>query len=258
MIDQQRIDTIKQSVDIAPFIRACGVELKQSGKSFKGYCPFHEDRKSPSLSVTPAKRLWQCFGCGKGGDVIDFAKEFDGTDFNSTVEKLETYIPAAGLKSSKRKPVKKKRDPEPPPLTPAHYKLLQRVADFYHTAFNEDSRAVDYLVDRGISNKKLFSDYQTGFANGTLLNVLPSDGETIIRLKELGILNKKGKEHFYGCVTFPLYDSNNNPVGMYGRKIHEFDNGSISHLYLPGVRKGIFNRQGKGSGSVRVQYKKVT
>ena len=250
MIDQQRIDTIKQSVDIAPFIRSCGIELKQNGKSFKGYCPFHEDSKSPSLSVTPDKRLWQCFGCGKGGDVIDFAKEFDGTDFNSTVEKLETYIPAASLKSSKRKPVKKKRDPEAPPLTPVHYKLLQRVADFYHTAFNEDSRARNYLADRGISNKQLFSDYQVGFSNGTLLNVLPSDGETIIRLKELGILNKKGNEHFYGCVTFPLYDSNNNPVGMYGRKLQEFDTGTISHLYLPNARKGIFNRQGAGSGTV--------
>ena len=74
MIEQQRIDTIKQSVDIAPFIRSCGIELKQSGKSYQGYCPFHEDSKSPSLSVTPCKQLWQCFGCGKGGDVIDFAK----------------------------------------------------------------------------------------------------------------------------------------------------------------------------------------
>jgi len=253
MIDQEIINTIKEGIDLVPFIQGCGIDLKQSGKSYKGYCPFHEDKKSPSLSVTPSENLWQCFGCGKGGDVIDFAKEFDGTDFHTTVEKLETYIPSTNSSNAstktKKKPVKKKKESEPPSLTPAHYKLLQRVVDFYHTAFNEDSRALDYLHEtRGITNKTLFADYKIGFANGTLLNVLPDDGKTITQLKELGILNKKGKEHFYGCATFPLYDSNNNPVGMYGRRIPEFDF-EPHHLYLPGGRKGIFNRQGAGLNS---------
>lgn len=155
--------------------------------------------------------------------------------------------------TSKKKPVKIKKTKEEPELTPAHYKLLKRVAAFYHTAFNEDPRAMEYLADRGISNKQLFSDHQVGFANGTLLNVLPSDGETILQLKELGILNKKGREHFYGYVTFPLYDSNNNPVGMYGRFVQEeeiVEHDLVNHLYLPGERKGIFNRQGAVTGPV--------
>ncbi|HHD56990.1 MAG TPA: toprim domain-containing protein, partial [Desulfobulbaceae bacterium] len=76
------------------------------------------------------------------------------------------------------------------------------------------------------------------------------DGETITRLKELGILNKKGREHFYGCATFPLYDCNDNPVGMYSRRVYAFEKDNIpSHLYLPGPRKGVFNRHGVKSGS---------
>ncbi len=135
-------------------------------------------------------------------------------------------------------------------LTPVHYKLLQRVADFYHTAFSEDPRAADYLADRGITDKSLFADYKIGFANGTFLNVLPNDGETVERLKELGILNDKGREHFYGCATFPLYDANNNPVGIYGRKVSQFEKDNLpKHLYLPGERKGVFNRQGAKSGT---------
>ncbi len=254
MIEQARIDAIKDGVDLAPFIQSCGVDLKKTGRGYKGHCPFHEDSKTPSLSVTPAKQLWQCFGCGKAGDVIDFAREFEGTDFNTTVEKLETYIPAASSGSStlkaEKKPVKKKNN-EPPPLTPAHYKLLKRVVDFYHTAFTEDPRAMEYLHDRGISdeNKNIFVDYQIGFANGTLLNVLPDDGETVTQLKELGILNAKGKEHFYGCATFPLYDCNNNPVGMYGRRVPGMGDTAL-HLYLPGERRGIFNRQGARTGPV--------
>lgn len=243
MIAQDKIELIKQQVDLAPFIRSCGIELKKSGSSYKGYCPFHEDKKNPSLSVTPSKRLWQCFGCGRGGDVIDFAREFDGTDFNATIEKLKSYIPTTAPKtptSTTKKPVKKKNDTL---LTPAHYKLLQRVVDFYHTAFLEDTRARDYLYNRGITEPAVFADHKIGFANGTLLNVLPDDGETIVKLKELGILNNRGKEHFYGCATFPLYDVNNSPVGMYGRRVEGMGN-TASHLYLPGERRGIFNRLG--------------
>jgi DNA primase len=187
MIDQKRINTLKESVDLTAVIQAYGIDLKKSGKSYKGYCPFHEDTKSPSLSVTPMENLWQCFGCGTGGDVIDFIRKHDGISFKEAVAQLR------GGEASKRQkqPVKRKRAKEEPELTPAHYKLLKRVAAFYHTAFNEDSKAMEYLTDRGISNKQLFSDHQTGFANGTLLNVLPSDGETIDQLGELGILNKE-------------------------------------------------------------------
>lgn len=241
MIDQERIDTIKDGVDLAPFIKSCGIDLKKTGRSYKGFCPFHEDSKSPSLSVTPSKQLWQCFGCGKGGDVIDFARAFNKTDFNSTVEQLETVI-----KTKPTKPVKIKKDALPV-LTPTHYKLLKRVVDFYHTAFNEDPRAREYLQGRGITTKTLFADYKIGFANGTLLNVLPDDGKTIQQLKELGVLNPKGKEHFYGCTTFPLYDENNNPVGLYGRRVYGH---GAEHLYLPGERRGVFNRQSLKSSPV--------
>ncbi|HHD56903.1 MAG TPA: hypothetical protein ENK89_04405, partial [Desulfobulbaceae bacterium] len=183
MIDPAHINALKESVDLPAVIRSCGVSLKKSGNSYKGYCPFHEDTKSPSLSVTPAENLWQCFGCGAGGDVIDFLQKKEGLSFQDAVARLDTG-------GRKKTPVKeKKKKEESAALTPAHYKLLQRVVDFYHTAFTEDPRAMDYLVDRGITDKTLFADYTIGFANGTLLNVLPSDGETITRLKELGILN---------------------------------------------------------------------
>ncbi len=266
MIAQHEIDSLKDGVDLAEVIQSRGIVLKKSGRSYKGFCPFHEDQKTPSLSVTPSKNLWQCFGCGAGGDVIDFIRKHDGISFKEAVARLsggETSNlqkqPAAirNQKSEaggqkKKQPVKRKKTKEEPPLTPTHYKLLKRVVSFYHTAFNEDPRAMDYLQDRGITDKSIFADYRIGFANGTLLNVLPSDGETVNQLKELGILNSRGREHFYGYVTFPLLDENNNPVGMYGRFVQEeesVDRELVNHLYLPGERKGVFNRQGVKSGT---------
>ena len=79
-----------------------------------------------------------------------------------------------------------------------------------------------------------------GYANGTLLNILPDDEEIIKSLKTIGILNGKGKEIFYNCVVFPLYDAKGAIVNLYGRNID--DDCEIKHLYLPGKRSGLVNR----------------
>lgn len=247
MIEQERIDAIKSCVDVAPFIKACGIELKRNGKGLHGHCPFHDDKTTPSLSVTPGKNLWQCFGCGKGGDIIEFVQLFDRVDFKTAVQKLETYLPVADPNPGQSRKAVKKESNQEKPLTAAHLKLLARVIDFYHAAFCEDSRATGYLASRGITDKQIFSDYTIGLANGTLLNVLPDKGEIMQQLQELGILNGKGNEHFYNCVTFPLYDLAGNPVGIYGRRI---EGEGAHHLYLPGERKGLFNRQAAKSNQV--------
>ena len=248
-IEKERIEAVKRSVDLVALVKSRGVTLKKNGKGYKGLCPFHKDDKSPSLSVTPSENLWQCFGCNAGGDAIRFVELFDKVDFKQAVRELEGFVAGAGPVEKERAVKKEKQVAKP--LTAAHFKLLARVVDFYHTAFGEDPRAAEYLADRGIADKQICSDYKVGFANGTLLNVLPDEGEIRQQLRELGILNDKGTEHFYGCATFPLYDANNNPVGIYGRKVFEFEQeNSPAHLYLPGERKGIFNRQGADRKSV--------
>jgi DNA primase len=241
MIEPEQIEAIKRAVDVVPFMQARGVELKRIGSGYKGYCPFHEDKNSPSLSITPGKNLWQCFGCGKGGDIIEFVQLFDQVDFKDAVEKLATYVPEdRGQRTEDRKTAVKKENKQPKALTPAHTKILSRVIDFYHRAFCEDPRGREYLTGRGITDTKLFSDHKIGLAAGTLLNVLPEDGEIKEQLQEIGILNDKGTEHFYGCITVPLYDCAGNPAGLYGRRIMGT---GADHLYLPGSRRGIFNRQ---------------
>jgi len=238
MIEKDKIEAIKHGVDLAALVQAKGIALKKNGKSWFGLCPFHND-KNPSLSINPTKNLFQCFGCGAAGDVIRFVELIDHVDFKEAVKRLSDN----GLQVMPPKP-SRPASAQPPGLTAKLQKLLARVIEFYHTAFGEDPRARQYLEKRGITDKAVLSAHKAGFANGTLLNVLPAEGEVKSQLKQLGILNERGKEHFYGCATFPLYDADGNPAGIYGRRIDEAAHpGSARHLYLTGERCGLFNRQ---------------
>ena len=240
MIEKETIESIKSGVDLVDLVKAKGIHLKRNGKSYFGLCPFHSD-KNPSLSITPSTNLWQCFGCGAGGDVIRFIELFDQVDFKEAVARLS--VTGDQLSVAKEKTISRSRQPKAS-LSAKLIKLLNRVIEFYHTAFTEDPRAKDYLVKRGITDNTLFSDYKIGFANGTLLNALPGDGDVYEQLKEIGVLTDKGHEHFYGYVTFPLYDLNGNPAGIYGRCLDKMVTGDVpDHLYLPGPRHGLFNRQ---------------
>jgi DNA primase catalytic core len=260
MIDQYEIDTIKKGVDLVPFMRACGIELTQVGGNYRGFCPFHEDT-TPSLTVNPKENLWNCFGCDKGGDNIRFVQLFDRISFQDAVERLKGYFPGGQLpesntnknkKSNKSKDTKetkeavkeKKRSSQP--LTIKEKKLLARVVNYYRHTFTKDPRGLEYLKGRGITKPQSLQDFEVGFVNSTLTDILPvtdpdSDDETIDTLKKLGILNPKGNEVFYNCVVFPLYDEEGGVVNLYGRNISAEN--KVSHLYLSGSRQGLVNRQ---------------
>jgi len=252
-ISKEEIEAVKEGNDLVTVIRSRNIILKKKGKSLVGLCPFHEE-KTPSFTVDPEKQLWNCFGCartgkGSGGDVIGFVVKYDGVTFREAIDKLNN---GGGKKAAKACPEPGRREkkttnqqseidnPKSEIKRPNHQKLLKRIVDFYHTTFTEDIRGLDYLKSRGIEDKSVFADFKVGFANGTLLNALPDDGEVMDSLKQLGILNDKGNEFFYGSVVFPLYDINGGIATLYGRRI---DDAGANHLYLPGSICGLFNRQ---------------
>ncbi|MBK1883648.1 AAA family ATPase [Luteolibacter pohnpeiensis] len=86
MISEHTIERIRQEADIASIIGGF-VNLKKSGSAYEACCPFHNE-KSPSFKVTPDKGRFHCFGCGKGGDVIQFIQEHEGKSFIDAVEYL--------------------------------------------------------------------------------------------------------------------------------------------------------------------------
>ena len=86
LITDESIERVRQAADIVEVI-SVHTDLRRQGAQMMGLCPFHEER-SPSFSVDPSRKVYHCFGCGVGGDVIRFMREKDGLDFPSAVELL--------------------------------------------------------------------------------------------------------------------------------------------------------------------------
>jgi hypothetical protein len=90
-------ETILQHLDFESFYRNALPSFQGTGKQKKAFCPFHADEKTPSLSINTETGAYNCFGCGKGGDVIRFVQESRGLDFNESLQHLSDL---AGLSHS--------------------------------------------------------------------------------------------------------------------------------------------------------------
>jgi len=104
-IPENIVERIKNESDLVSVISEF-VGLKKSGGSFKGLCPFHQE-KSPSFFVVPSKGFYHCFGCGKGGNAINFIMEYEKLEYPAALrylaEKAGISIPRTILPIPMRK-----------------------------------------------------------------------------------------------------------------------------------------------------------
>jgi DNA primase len=86
---KDEINQIKEESDIILLIGSV-IELKKRGSSYFGLCPFHNE-KTPSFSVSPSKQLYHCFGCGEGGDIINFVMKYKNISFIEAVNRIKQF-----------------------------------------------------------------------------------------------------------------------------------------------------------------------
>ena len=232
-------DQIKRTTNLVRVVESYGIALKKTGKDHVGLCPFHDDHK-PSLRVTGGKGLFRCPACGATGNVIQFVAKKEGLTDREAALKLLGQVPGVKPGSKVAAPPATAAPPPPSvPIPPPHpAALLQRVAAFYAKTLHKDRAGLDYLKGRHLDDPAMLAAFQAGYCNGTLPGVLPKEGELMDGLKALGVLNARGQEHFRGCVTIPILDTQGNVSGLYGRRITE---AGPPHLYLPGPHRGVFN-----------------
>lgn len=83
------IDEIKSRIDIVDLVSEAGVKLRHAGKNYTGFCPFHDNKRSPAFVVWPESGTWRCFGqCNEGGDIFKFVMKREGIDFKEALNKL--------------------------------------------------------------------------------------------------------------------------------------------------------------------------
>jgi DNA primase len=194
--------------------------LRKAGARYSGRCPFHEER-TPSFSVNPADKLYHCFGCGKGGDVITFVRETENLDFAGAVEWLaERFRVTLEYEetSPQQEQTRKRRD--------RLHAVLDQAAAFYErhlwdTAAGAPVRA--YLESRGL-REAVCREFRLGLAPGTgLAQKAQQKGFTREELRAAGLTNARGNDYFPQRLMFPLADARGRIVGFQARKLHEDD-----------------------------------
>ena len=100
LVPRETIDEIQSRSDIVEIISECGVVLRPTGQSYKGLCPFH-DEKTPSFTVSPQKQMFYCFGCQTGGNIFTFLQNHEGKDFKEALEWLAGRLNISDSRSSR-------------------------------------------------------------------------------------------------------------------------------------------------------------
>jgi DNA primase len=251
-IPNEAIEQIKQTTDIIALIQSRGTILKQKGLNWTGLCPFHNDTNTPNLIVTPGKGLFRCMAadCGKTGNAIQFVQYHDGLSFRHAFELLDKGGKAAfeNATAPAIKSVTTKLDCPLNPDEKDHHKLLDRVANYYHSRLSTiDGKAItDYLKKRGLElDEATLKKFRIGISDRTLGLRIPHSrnlkGKAMRKqLKACGIFKPNGFEHLNGCITIPITNLQGETTQLYGRRIARCAKPD-RHLYLARPQKGIFN-----------------
>ncbi len=211
---------VREHAHIDEVVTAAGVALKNAGGGQKkGLCPFH-DEKSPSFHVTPSKNYYHCFGCGAGGDVIDFMMKTDHLSFTETIERLASQI-GYTLRYEEGGPT------QPTSKRSRLYAANLEAAKFYRDLLNTSPDAVharDLLTKRGF-DRAACDAFAVGYAPNSwdgLTKHLRAAGFTIEELEEVG-LSKMGErgpiDKFRNRIMWPIKDISGDIVGFGARKL---------------------------------------
>ncbi|MFH1219541.1 MAG: DNA primase [Candidatus Eisenbacteria bacterium] len=228
-IPEDVVDKVREAADIVEVI-SDHVTLKQTGKSFKALCPFHPE-KTPSFVVSREKQIYHCFGCGAGGNVINFLMQYESVTFPEAVRALaKRYgipVPRTG--------------PQVGSDVDFAYRLNALAAKVYSAAMSatkEGTQARAYLRSRGI-DEATENEFMLGYA--------PSEGNLLLqearrykideaKLAALGLAVGSGREMrdlFRRRLIFPIVSAGGRILGFGGRVL---DSSQPKYLNSPETR----------------------
>ena len=193
------IPALKARHPLGDTVEASGVRLRGRGRVRQGVCPFHDELEG-SFTVYADSEKWYCFGCGLGGDVLDFVQRSENLSLPEAIRRLDGgHWPVPGA-TPRPDPA---RRPKVMPLPSRDPSLLTAAARFYAGQLRRHSAGLDYLRSRGLGPDAALR-LGIGFAPGDgLRQSLESAGFTADRLRDCGLFTERGSERFAGMVVIP-------------------------------------------------------
>ena len=221
------VEDIKNQVDIVDLVSET-VNLRRTGKNYIGFCPFHENTRTPSFVVFPDSGTWRCFGqCSEGGDIFSYVMKRDGCDFQTA---LETLAKKAGVEL---KPYAK--DDEARDEKKRLYELMNEAVEYFHNNLTQHpagKAALAFLTEKRGLKPETIEKFRLGYALASwdgLTQHLLGKGYSRQELIDTGVVSEQRDEkgevipngrfydRFRNRVMIPIGDSRGNWIAFGAR-----------------------------------------
>ena len=249
MIDSATVDRIFSAADIVDVVSDY-VTLKRRGVNYIGLCPFHNE-KTPSFTVSPAKNICKCFGCGKGGNPINFIMELENLSYYEALKFLAKKYNIE-IQEKELTPEQIQQQNERESLIAVTEWAQKHFTDNLYNHIDGKSIGMSYFAHRGF-REDIIKRFQLGYAidkrdeytqealkKGFKLDYLEKTGLTIVKENNYLI------DRFHGRAIFPIHSVSGKVIGFGGRAIKKDDqvkyqNSPESEIYHKGqIVYGIY------------------
>jgi len=218
IISQETIDAVSSQADIVAVVGDY-VQLENRGNQWWGCCPFHHE-KTPSFSVNPERKMYYCFGCHAGGNVINFVREMEKVKFPDAIKILAKKFNIEIKYSNNFTPSAEKTDNS----KELYIDLYTRVADMFHYGLLKTDAgkfALEYITKRGLSMETI-EKFKLGYSpadRSWLKRFLKGKNFSDDFLAKSGLFSKKYPDiaFFSDRLMFPIFDRRGQVVAFGGR-----------------------------------------
>jgi len=227
LITRDTIQRIYDTVQIEDVVRDF-VPLKKVGSIFKACCPFHQE-KTPSFAVNPNKNIYKCFGCGKGGDSVNFVMEHEKMTFPEALRYLaQKYNIQVEETFSENENNKEVQDDRESLLIVLNYATQFFKLQLFET---EDGKSIGlpYFKERGFTENTI-NEFQLGYAIDSFDNLYKdavSKGYNKDLLLKAGLIKEKNEKYydfFRDRVMFPIHNVSGKTIAFGGRILKKAEN----------------------------------
>lgn len=220
MIDPVTVQRIYDAIDIVDVVKDY-VALKKRGANYMGLCPFHNE-KTPSFTVSASKGIFKCFGCGKGGNAVNFVMEHERLSYVEALKLLaRKYHIEIQEKAPTEEDIRQQNERE------SLLVISEFAAKYFAETLRKDQEGkaigLAYLKERGIRDD-MIERFQLGYSpekrNSFTMRALQEGFQLEYLIKSGLTIQHEGSEpfdRFHGRVIFPIHSLSGKVIGFGGR-----------------------------------------